>query len=243
MRAPRRPTTKRRPIHAAAAASLLPIALSLLPTTAGPPANANCGVHCGVERWRAKTLSDPGASNINMTPQEVTVSDLVAKAAPGGSEARVPPVETQAVTVHANLLGYKTEGDHDLHIVIEDPQTRDTMIVEIPDPLCAGVCSSIARDLIVQSRTTFETAFAASPPSSTFEGLARPVPIVVTGIPLFDFEHPTRQTGLAKNCIEVHPVLRITIPTDLPLTTVRNKTPKAPAGIQYHCMPRVSSTD
>ena len=237
-----RPKRPRRPIHAAAAASILPIALSFIPTS-GHVANPNCGIYCGKERWGAKTLSDATASSINMTPQAMSVSQLVNETAPAGSETRVPPLETQAVTVHADLLGFKIEGDSDLHIVIQDHATKETMIVEIPDPRCSGVCSSIARDQIVQARTTFETAFAGSPPGPDFRALTTPVPIDVTGIPLFDFTHPTPQTGLAKNCIEVHPVLSITLPANQPLTTVLGHTPKAPAGTKYTCMPQVRSNE
>jgi hypothetical protein len=233
----------RRPIHAATAAAVLPVALSLIPA-GGQPANPNCGVHCGVERWEAKTLSYEGASSLKMTPVTSTVSQLVNETAPSGaSEVRVAPVETQEVTVNANLVGYKVESDRDLHIVIQDPKTKDTMIVEIPNPQCSGVCSSIARDQIVSARTTFESAFDGSPPSATFRALSSPVPVVVTGFPLFDFEHPTKQTGLAKNCIEIHPVLSITIPTDQPLTTVTGHEPKPPAGITYKCMPKVESEE
>ncbi|HTD36132.1 MAG TPA: hypothetical protein VK669_01365 [Candidatus Limnocylindrales bacterium] len=173
-----------------------------------------------------------------------TVSRLVNEMAPTGtSEVRVAPVETQEVTMTANLLGYKVESDRDIHIVVQDLSTKETMIVEIPDPQCSGVCSSIARDQIVTARQTFETAFAGAVPSPTYHSLAKPVQIVVTGFPLFDFKHPTLQTGLAKNCIEVHPVLSITIPTDQPLTTVTGNEPKPPPNETYTCMPKVESTE
>ncbi|HEY0396223.1 MAG TPA: hypothetical protein VGD01_17195 [Candidatus Elarobacter sp.] len=234
---------RRRPIHAATAAAVLPVALALIPG-AGQSANPNCGVHCGVERWQAKTLSYEGATALKMTPVTSSVSQLVAEIAPGGtSEVRVAPVETQEVTVNAQLIGYKVEGDRDLHIVIQDLKTADTMIVEIPNPECSGVCSSIARDQIVSARTAFETAFAGAPPSAAFKALSKPVQVVVTGFPLFDFKHPTPQTGLAPNCIEIHPVLSITLPSDQPLTAVTGHEPKAPAGVTYHCMPRVESDE
>lgn len=234
---------KRRVHPAAAAAAVLPAALSIL-APSGQPANVTCGVHCGLERWQAKTLSYEGASSLNMQPVTTTVSQLVNETAPTGtSEIRVAPVETQEVTMTANLLGYKVESDRDLHIVVQDLSTKETMIVEIPDPQCSGVCSSIARDQIVTARQTFESAFAGAAPSGTYRGLAKPVQIVVTGFPLFDFQHPKPQTGLAKNCIEIHPVLSITIPTDQPLTTITGNEPQAPQNQTYTCMPRVESTE
>lgn len=234
----------RRGVHpAAAAAAVLPAALSVL-APSGQPANPNCGIHCGSERWEAKTLSYQGASSLNMVPVTTTVSQLVNETAPAGtSEVRVAPVETQEVTMNAKLLGFKVEGDRDFHIVVQDLNSPETMIVEIPDDQCSGVCSSIARDQIVTSRQTFQTAFAGSPPSATYRGLAKPVQIQVTGFPLFDFKHPVPQTGLAKNCIEIHPVLSITIPTDQPLTTTTGNEPPPQTGTTDTCMKKQETNE
>lgn len=234
----------RRGVHpAAAAAAILPAALSVL-APSGQSGNPNCGVHCGSERWEAKTLSYAGASSLTMQPVTTTVSKLVNEIAPAGtSDVRVAPVETQEVTINAKLLGFKVEGDRDFHIVVQDLSSPETMIVEIPDDQCSGVCSSIARNQIVASRQAFETAFAGSPPSATYRGLSKPVQIQVTGFPLFDFKHPTPQTGLAKNCIEIHPVLSISIPTDQPLTTTTGHEPPPQTGKTDTCMPKVTTSE
>jgi hypothetical protein len=215
--------TRRRPLHAvAAAATLLPAALSAIPAEhRGAP---TCGVHCGTERWTIKTLSDDGAAQVNLTPQQTTVSQLVSIPAPDldSDDARAAPTEMQAVTVTAELVGYKEElgakGDHDFHIVIEEPTDsstgpKTTMIVEIPDPDCSGVCNSVARGQIEAARAAFSSD-VLSPPTAKFAGYASPVPVVVTGVPLFDFYHG--QTGVARNCIEIHPVLSITFPNGPP---------------------------
>jgi|GEM_PF-3863978 len=248
MPATTRPTPPKRPrrgngaFHAATAATLLPVALSLIPAAGSTGTGGGaCGVYCAKERWAVKTLSDGAAHDVDMTPRTTTVSQLVAQAAPTvGSNERVPPLETQVYTVQATLLGYRQETDHDFHIVIADQSNAaDTMIVEIPDPACTGVCSSLARDQITAARSTFATAFAASPPKSQYVSLVQPVTITVTGVPMFDFKHG--QVGLARNCIELHPVLQITIPTDQPLA-VRpgHEPPPAPA---FTCMPEVPDTE
>src|SRR5262249_41040724 len=101
-----------------------------------------CGVHCGTERWRVKTLNGSGAQGVNFTPQDATVKTLVAATPPPtlSDTARETDIEKQAVTVHAILIGYKRETDSDLHIVLGDLNDPEvTMIVEIPD---ADRCAS-----------------------------------------------------------------------------------------------------
>jgi hypothetical protein len=237
-RRPRRPGT----FHAAAVAGVLPLALSLIP--AGSPPGAACGVHCGKERWSVKTMSDAGAAAVlKTTPRPATVSSLVLQRAPlaPAAETRVSDLEQQVYTVTALLVGYKQEkDDRDFHIVIRDLQSEaDTMIVEIPDTDCAGVCASVAHDDIFAARSAFATAFAAAAPNESFRTLATPLTVTVTGVPLFDFFHD--QTGVAKNCIELHPVLKIELPPG-PLDTKADpsKKPKNGPSTAYTCVPRGS---
>ena len=181
--------------------------------SAGSPGAPGCGVHCGTERWVVKTLSDPGAAAVNLTPVPKTVSELISLTAPDANSEteRISPVEQQAFKVHARLVGYKQEvEDHDFHIVLQDLKTSDTMIVEIPDPQCSGVCNSIVRGQIQKVRADFANAMA-SPPKPEFVVLDDPQPEVdVTGVGFFDFSHG--QTGLAENCVELHPVLAFEFP-------------------------------
>jgi hypothetical protein len=94
---------------------------------------------------------------------------------------------------------------------LQDLKTDETMIVEIPDPECDGVCNSIVRTQIQQAREQFLAAFPDNPPTSRFAVLDDPFPVVeVTGVGLFDFFHG--QTGVATNCLELHPVLSIRFP-------------------------------
>ncbi len=237
-RRPKRTT----PVGAAVLAGVLPLAASMIPSGAptGAPAAATCGVHCGTERWQVKTLSDAAASQVTLAPRTTTVSNLVALAAPAdaGEDSR-DKVETQAVTVDAELVGYKEElsagqGDHDYHIVIRDPSSKETMIVEIPDPQCQGVCNSVASDKIKHARDEFSTVFASHLPGPAFVAFKNPVHVTVTGVPFFDFHHG--QTGVAKNCIEIHPVLDISFPNGAPSETpAKGSVPALPAD-QYNCI-------
>jgi hypothetical protein len=218
-----------------AAATLLPLAVSLIPSVTG--VGPTCGTHCGTERWPVKTLSDPGAASVNMSPTPAAVSNLVAAAAPteSSNNTRLNDLEKETFIVHALLMGYKLETDHDFHLVIEDPQTHDTMIAEIPDPQCSGVCASIAEAQITQARTTFATAFAAAPPDASYTALTPPAAVTITGVGFFDFYHG--QTGVAKNCVEIHPVLSIVLPA-LHVAKHDPAVEPTPGPTEsYHCLP------
>jgi len=174
---------------------------------------ATCGPHCGTERWSVKTLSDSDAEKVNVNNRIVgTVHDLVSLPPPSQlpNDNRIAPVETTTYGVQARLVGFKKETDRDFHIVIADVQTNETMIVEIPDPQCAGVCASQAKGLILQARNTFMKQCGV--PTSQFKRLTSPLLIRVTGVGFFDFKHG--QTGVAKNAIELHPVFRVELPDD-----------------------------
>lgn len=174
-------------------------------------ADAPCGPHCGTERWSVKTLSDSDAGKVDVTNRiQQTVHDLVLLPAPSQLpiDSRIAPTETTTFGVQARLVGFKKETDRDFHIVIADSQTNETMIVEIPDPQCDGVCSSQAKGLISQAHQTF--VHQCGIPTLQFKKLTSPLLIRVTGIGFFDFKHG--QTGVAKNAIELHPVLRIELP-------------------------------
>ena len=175
---------------------------------------STCGIRCGIERWAIKTLSDNDAAKVDFRPVPKTVSDLVALPAPNSSSetSRPDPAERTSFKVRARLVGFRQEIDRDFHIVIadlEDP--AKTMIVEIPDPDCSGVCASPKSSEIRKARQDFAARFPDGRPSAAFQFVEGNVEVEVTGVGFFDFAHG--QTGLAKNCIELHPVLAFDFPT------------------------------
>ncbi len=193
---------------------------------------------CGTERWDVKTLSDPDANQVNFTPKTATVKQLYSMAAPRTGETR-QPAEDQTYVVHARLVGYKIEfdandnsGDHDFHIVIQDLKGSQTMVVEIPDPQCEGVCSSLKKDAIAQARTAFANGVTQQPEAEFF-ALKTPVLVDVTGVLFFDFAHG--QTGLAKNCVELHPVLDFKFESKP--SAVKGPAPQSHPESFYHCLP------
>ncbi len=169
-----------------------------------------CGPHCGTERWSVKTLSDQDADKVSAQRANQTVHWLVSQAPPPTRPAdnRISPIETTTFVVQARLLGFKRETDQDIHIVLGDQNFRETMIAEIPNFRCDGVCSSKAANLIRQAGTDF--VHHCGVPTSGLKKLTKPFLVHVTGVGFFDFKH--NQTGVAKNAIELHPVLRIEFP-------------------------------
>jgi hypothetical protein len=158
---------------------------------------------CGVERWSVKTLTDPGASQVNLTPRPATVEDLAALPVPDGfgrDAGRLEP-ELQTYTVSATLVEFKEEADSDIHLIIQGASGQ-SMIAEIPDPQCAQGSRVLSQ--ISSARTQFIDRFGQPSPTSWTQANA---PIRVTGVLFFDIPHG--QTGVAPNAVELHPVLEI----------------------------------
>jgi hypothetical protein len=172
-----------------------------------------CGVHCGTERWAVKTFSDTTASTVSATPTQETVHNLRAIHRPSGplpALTRSSPVEITTYKVKAKLVGYKAESDRDFHVVIADlDNTNETMIIEIPNPACAGACAS---NHAAEYRTARGNVIRLlGPVPAGAHGLRRPkrpITIEVIGVGFFDFNHG--QTGRAPNNLEIHPVLSLT---------------------------------
>lgn len=153
---------------------------------------------CGVERWSIKTLTDPGANQVNLTPQQTWISDLVSIAPPIEPTDRVGPTETQTFTLPGVVTFVKLEADSDYHLVVQDPQ-GNSMIVESTAPSCAQ--GSRVLPQIEQVRQAVEREW----PEGHASGIH--VPVIVTGVGFFDRLHG--QTGVAPSGIELHPLTGI----------------------------------
>lgn len=156
---------------------------------------------CGVERWAVKTLTDPAAAQVRLTPRPTTVDALRALRVPRVSAAtpRIPGIETTTYRVRARLVELKSEDDGDVHLVIASPRTGGTMIVEFPSP----ACTRGGRDRAAMTRARAALSHACGAAESRFtrlRGLA-----TVTGVGFVDVKHG--QAGVAPNGIELHPVL------------------------------------
>lgn len=150
---------------------------------------------CGVERWAVKTLTDPAANQVNLTPQLSSIADLVSITPPVSPTDRVGPTETSTFQISGTLTFIKQEADGDYHLVLSDGQ--NTMIVESPNPSCAQ--GSVVLKQIEEVRQALDAKGGVSEPT--------PVPMTVTGVGFFDRLHG--QTGVAPNGIELHPLLSV----------------------------------
>jgi hypothetical protein len=155
---------------------------------------------CGTEAWAQKTLGDPGALEVDLTPRPSSVGALRRLIPPGRLGTRMPGAEMHAYRVHVRLLLQKLETDSDVHLVVADPATGQTMIAELPSPACV----SAARGPAAQMRSA-RAALAAycGGPTTRFTRLRGTA--TLSGVAFFDFEHGQR--GRAPNLVELHPVL------------------------------------
>lgn len=188
-----------------------------------------CG---GTERWPVKVTADSDAGQINLMPgPPMTVSQanaVLPEPYPVGGRMGA---EKKVYTVRGYLSFFKHEGgkgDHDYHVVITDQPGQfeedeekapngHSMVVELPDVACfagkkGAAGTSALGQAIVDARATFE--HHASWPHD--QRLTQPIPVSVTGVGFFDFDHG--QTGRAKphpgadgknKVFELHPVTEI----------------------------------
>jgi len=159
---------------------------------------------CGAWRWGVKTLTDPGAGQVDLTPRQRQVDALRALPAPAMLSGALGRTAAERVTyaVRARLLYVKEEADSDFHVVIADPRNGATMIAEIPDSACAQ--GSRVRARIAGARAAFIRRFGM--PSTTHFARIPGSPLAtVTGVLFFDEIHG--QKGVAPNGVELHPVI------------------------------------
>ena len=185
--------------------TVAPSATQATPGTPGPavsytwpPTSA-----CGRERWPVKTGTDADAAHIDLgTVNPTTIQHLASLAPPAAlpQDSRIPPVEVTVYQVQATLTGFKQEPDSDYHLILSDG-TR-TMIAEIPDPACVGKGSPLLPGIEL-ARTQFDARY--HPSTDHFTHVS--VPVTVTGVGFWDFDHG--QDGVAPNAIELHPVRNI----------------------------------
>jgi hypothetical protein len=175
-----------------------------------PPPPYTCGVHCGTERWRIKTIFDNDAKNINFIPRHTTISELVAMRPPEVLSDERADAEKQVYSIEAVLLGWKQEtaehGDRDFHLVLADPNdvTR-TMIAEVPSAECQGACSSLQAQHFAEVRQILTAQL--SEPEAHFRRFPHAWVVRVEGVRFFDIFH--QQIGVAENCMELHPLLKV----------------------------------
>lgn len=117
------------------------------------------GTQCGIDRWAVKTLSDPDASYVKLTPVRTTVRELVRMERPDSpppniARHRIAPVELTTYVARALAVEFKPGSDNDTELIIADPGDFSvTMVAEFVYWGCAGAVDS-------RQREEFKIAFA-----------------------------------------------------------------------------------
>jgi hypothetical protein len=161
--------------------------------------DTKCG---GIERWDVKVLVDNKADELNSKVKVTTIEDMNAipdtvkiKASTERMDMEEQLYEIKDVLITAAIL----ESDNDIHIVIEDGK-KNHMIAEIPDPKCPDAKRS---DYINDYKLARKTMLEHKNDYNHYR-------FDITGVLFKDKKHPKSPTGNADNCIELHPVVKLT---------------------------------
>jgi hypothetical protein len=178
-----------------------------LPTVSAPLV----GTRCGIERWSVKTLTDPDAVNVDPQPRATSVLHLAGLQAPRAlGRERIAPVELSTYRLDARLVEYKLEPDSDIHLVVAEPTTGETMIVEFPADGCTQGAAPSQRTNMSRARAELLRAcgLPTPDPRPTQPFVRLRGTATITGVGFFDSVHG--QTGVAQNGIELHPATHFT---------------------------------
>jgi hypothetical protein len=159
--------------------------------------------HVNGERWMVKTLADAFEPDSAATPTTIGEQTALPTVKVSGSAARAKEERT-LYTLTADLVGLKKDFDGDYHLVLRDPESHATMIAEIPDEDCKAPAKY--KRMFRDSRASVDRL--VGPPGLMNREVA-PKRVQVTGLGFFDEDHIVPQPGMAKNCREIHPVIRI----------------------------------
>ena len=90
--------------------------------------------------------------------------------------------------------------------MLADPNDLSrTMIAEVPSGECQGACSSLRAEKFAAVRQALTARLAA--PEAHFRRFTPAWVVRVEGVGFFDVFHG--QIGVAENCIELHPLLKV----------------------------------
>lgn len=115
---------------------------------------------------------------------------------------RIKGVETTTYRVGVRLVEMKLEKDGDVLLVVVDPKTHGTMVVEFPALACIGKARAKVRPLMRNARAALIAA-CGEPDRGSFTRVGGSATITGVGF----FERGDGAPDAAPNGIELHPVL------------------------------------
>jgi hypothetical protein len=164
---------------------------------------------CALSRPQVKSLRDREANRIQLervTPTTVAALNAIRSHCGPARDRRVRDEEFQVYQVVGRIAHAKRERDHDIHIVLEDPDDpRDRLVVELDDPDFRDNVLSPYREKLATARHMFVDLVRQSGARELND--VQGITVRVTGVGFFDMKH--LQVGRSRSCIELHPVLAI----------------------------------
>jgi hypothetical protein len=172
------------------------------PAVAPTPVPTASGAICGEERWSVKTLSDSDAIRVDfvaVTPTSIAALNSLAPHCSGLPDARTYAEEFRVFEAIGQVQLTRNEDDRDVHIALADPSDPSkTIVVEVADPGCAGAAQSPFVSMLSKAKIQFGSL-----------GSVVGKRVRVRGAGFYDFAHG--QTGRSQSCIELHPVLSMSV--------------------------------
>jgi hypothetical protein len=161
---------------------------------------------CGLDRWSIKIVKDKDAKSINWKAVTTTVAEQIAipRTIEKWKSAVRQDDESQLYKIRCELTMIGKEDDNDYHIVVRDPSTKQTMIIEIPDPACPEIKGTKLAKNYTQSRQFIDDNFGA--PGKKIIAVTKKT-VTVWGLGFWDKSN--HGTGHSKNGREIHPVVGI----------------------------------
>jgi hypothetical protein len=162
--------------------------------------------HCGgIERWDIKTATDDSAIVIDTNKiLDYTIEELNNLVPDVKKKSKRSLLEKTIVRVKCRIISYMIEDDADFHLLLQD--SVFTMIAESPDPNCKIIQDSRFRPQMANVRKNILNFTVARKKTNFYlqSGIYE-----ITGVIFFDKIHG--QNGIAKNGIEIHPILKLKI--------------------------------
>lgn len=161
---------------------------------------------CGTQRWDVKTLQDDEASEINFTPLKSSVHKQLKFIKPDYHDDNLrDATEKRVYQIDCILIKYKVEDDSDWHLVVQDLNSKEQMVIEIPDPECDEIKNNprfnkltLVRKRLVAQVGPVTTQFRKPPPNTKLR---------ITGVGFFD--KPNHPIGFKGR--ELHPVITLNV--------------------------------
>ena len=147
-----------------------------------------------------KTLTDTDAARVDVlsvSNSSISALNGLTARCSGLPERRSYAEEFRVYDVTGIVQVTRNEDDRDVHIALADPtDVTKTIVVEVVDPSCTTTSPFL---------TTLSNARSQYLSLGSLTGKG----VRVRGVGFYDFAHG--QTGRSQSCIELHPVLSISL--------------------------------